>query len=51
MVCDGWTQGDPFVGFIAMCILVPQEGEKVKVDNEEMWDASFKSWIQCNPRD
>jgi len=51
VVRDGWTQGNPFVGFTSMCILVPREAEKAKAANEEMWDAIFKSWIQCNPRD
>jgi hypothetical protein len=45
MVRDVWARGDPFVDFVGMCILVPQEGEIVKVVGEEMWDALFKSWI------
>jgi len=50
VVHDVQTQGDPFVGFVSMHILVPQEGEKTKVVGEEMWDVLFKSRIQCNPR-
>jgi hypothetical protein len=36
VVHDVQTQGDPFVGFVSMHILVPQEGEKTKVVGEEM---------------
>ncbi len=48
MVRDVWTQGNPFVSFVGMCISIPQEGERIKAVNEEMWNALFKSWIQCN---
>jgi len=36
VVHDVQTQGDLFVGFVSMHILVPQEGEKTKVVGEEM---------------
>ncbi len=38
------------MAFVGMRISIPQEGEKVKAVGEEMRDALFKSWIQCNPR-
>jgi len=50
VVCDVWTWRDPFVGFASMHILVPREGERAKAIGEKMWNALFKSWIQCNPR-
>jgi hypothetical protein len=31
------------VGFVGMCISVPQEGERIKVVGEEMQDALFKA--------
>jgi len=37
--------------FVSMRISIPQEGERTKVVGEEMQDALFKSWIQCNPRE
>jgi hypothetical protein len=43
MVCDVWTWGDPFVGFVDMHILVPWEGERAKATSEDMRDALFKS--------
>ncbi len=36
MVRDVWAWGDPFVGFVGMCVLVPREGERVKVVGEQM---------------
>jgi len=50
VVHDVWTWRDPFVGFASMHILVPWEGERAKAIGEKMWNALFKSWIQCNPR-
>ncbi len=43
MVHDAQTQRDPFVGFTGMRILVPQQGERAKATNEEMWNVLFKS--------
>jgi hypothetical protein len=31
MVCDVQAQGDPFVGFVGMNMLVPQEGERIRL--------------------
>ncbi len=36
VVRDVWAWGDHFVGFVGMCISVPQEGERAKVAGEEM---------------
>ncbi len=43
MVHDVQARGDPFEGFVGMCISVPQEGERIKVVGEEMQDALFKA--------
>jgi len=50
MVLDVQAWGDPFVGFVSMCISVPRKGEKANATSEEMQDALFQSWIQCNFR-
>jgi hypothetical protein len=36
VVHDVQAQGNPYVGFASMCILVPREGEKTKAVGEEM---------------
>jgi hypothetical protein len=36
VVCDVQAQGHHFVGFVGMCISVPQEGERAKATSEEM---------------
>jgi hypothetical protein len=51
VVRDFQARGDPFVGFVSMCISIPRVGEKAKAIGEEMQNALFKSWIQHNPRE